>query len=211
MPWETRSFTVTNPALLTDDPASNTIVAALTAIEDEMGERQGWDRPPRLFTLRVLPGERVEAAFVPKRLWNPGDNHPADALWRRAGSLPPVPPIVLPGDAHQARVSALGFMFEGWGRPADEELPPHLAQLAQRGARVNHRLSSRQEVRIVHAIDLNQHAFQVGRNRGAQPRADALGRRGGHSEKGYGTIPAALARMMHAMRHRGRLFPGQPF
>ncbi|RLU82573.1 hypothetical protein CTZ27_30095 [Streptomyces griseocarneus] len=210
MPWETRSFTISSPTLLTDDPATNTVAAALTAIEDELGERQGWDRPAQLFTLRVLPGERVEAAFVPERLWNPGNNHPADALWRRAGSLPPVPPVVLPGDVHGARVSAVGFMFEGWGRPADTELPQRLTELAQRGARVNHMLPSRQEVRIVHALDLNQRAFHIVRTRGEQPRTDALGRRGGRSETAHGTIPAALGRIMHAMRHRGRLFPGQP-
>ncbi|WP_424892173.1 hypothetical protein [Streptomyces sp. XH2] len=210
MPWETHSFTISAPTLLTDDPATNTLAAALTAIEDELGERQGWDRPARLFTLRALPGGRVEAAFVPERLWNPGDDNPADALWRRAGALPPVPPIVLPGDVYGARVSAIGFMFEGWSRRADTELPEPLAQLAQRGARVNHMLPSSQEVRLVHAVDLNQRTFHIVRNRGEQPQVHAAGQRGGNSTEMQGVIPAALSRIMHAMRRRVRVFPGQP-
>jgi hypothetical protein len=209
MPWESRVLSVTAPLPLTSDPTANTIAAVLTTIEDQLGERRGWDRPAHLFTLRLLPGGQVEVAFASERLWNHRRVNPADALRRRANSLPRVPDIIQPGDMSQASVAAFGFMFEGWNRPAHAEMPEPLGVLHRMGTRVNHLLPDRQEVRVVHAVDLNQRTFHIVRPRGEQPHVSVAGQHD-DAPSADGTVPSALARIMHAVRRHHRVFPGQP-
>ncbi|MEU6350121.1 hypothetical protein ABZ896_12420 [Streptomyces sp. NPDC047072] len=198
MPWDSHVLSLPAPLPRTTDPSANIIAAALTEIEDQLGERQGWDRPSRLFTLRLLPGGQVEAAFTPERV---------DALQRRACALPPVPGLIQPSDPAQASVAAVGFIFEGWNRQAHAELPPHLMVLRRMGVRVNHLLPDSQEVRVVHAVDLNQRAFHVMRTRGKQPRVGIAGQRC-DAPNATGTVPSALARLMHAARRSDGVIPG---
>ncbi|MFI5987554.1 hypothetical protein ACIBEA_42670 [Streptomyces sp. NPDC051555] len=208
MSTEPKSFHFSAPIVSPDDPHANTIAAAIVGIEDQLGERRGWDRPTQLFTLRLLPGDLVETALYPQHLWCPGGFNPADALDKLAAPLPPVPDLLPPADAAQATVCAVGFMFEGWTRDSTVALPPHLARRAQRGERVNHLVSGRREIRIVHAVDLNQRVFHAVRTRGeAQSRMKNAGLRSTAKE---GIIPAAVARIMHAMRCGHRVLPGQP-
>lgn len=210
MPRKHRDFTVSAPIVSTDDPHANTIVAAVAAIESQCGQRGGWNKPSCLFTLRLMTGERVETALYPEALWAPDCVNPADALGRLGSSLPPVPDLLLPADAAQAPVCAVGFMFEGWMRDTTVPLPPHVKQLQQMGVRVNHLLPNRREVRIVHAVDLNQRAFHVTRFRGKQPQMRVAGNPLGNSGVPEGTVATALARIMHAMRNGERVIPGQP-
>ena len=57
--------------------------------------------------------------------------------------------------------------------------------------------SRRQEVRIVHAVDLNQRTFHIVRARGGQPHMSVAGREGAPELEG--TIPVALGRFVHAL------------
>lgn len=129
--------------------------------------------------------------------------NPADALKYHAEALPPVPPLLAPSEVHEDSVYAVGFMFEGWNKPKNVELPPKLRMLRDSGKRVNHLLRSRQEVRIVHAVDLNQRAFNIVRARGGQPRLSVAGQKGVRELEG--TIPVALGRFVHALNNH----PGQ--
>ncbi|WP_030390981.1 hypothetical protein [Streptomyces sp. NRRL S-241] len=178
-----------------NDPATGKVASVLTDIESRLGEQQGWDLPARLFLLRLRP-EGVEVAFLPEALWNPMDINPADALTLHAEALPPVPSLLVPGPVHEGSVFAVGLMFEGWSKPKGVELPPELRALRDSGERVNHLLPGRQEVRIVHAVDLNQRAFLIVRPRGGQPRLSVAGREGPLELEG--TIPVALGRFVHA-------------
>ncbi|MCL3999082.1 hypothetical protein [Streptomyces lavenduligriseus] len=178
------------------DPASDMIASVLTDIESRLGEQQGWDLPARLFMLRLRP-PRMEVEFIPEVLWNQMGINPADALAFHAETLPPVPPVFIPGEVSEDSVLAVGFMFEAWNKPKGVDLPPELRMLRDSGERVNHLLPSRQEVRIVHAVDLNQRTFLVVRVRGGQPRLSVAGREGALDLKG--TIPVALGRFVHAL------------
>lgn len=184
------------------DPASDMVASVLTDIEARLGEQQGWDRPPRLFMLSLRP-PRVEVEFIPEVVWNPTGINPADALMYHAEALPPVPPLLVPSEVHEDSVFAVGFMFEGWNKPTDVELPPELRMLRDSGERVNHLLPRRQEVRIVHAVDLNQRDFHIVRARGGQPRLSVAGQKGARELEG--TIPVALGRFVHALNNG----PGQ--
>ncbi|MEU1155541.1 hypothetical protein ABZ369_21350 [Streptomyces sp. NPDC005918] len=204
-----RDFTFSAPIVSADDPHANTIAAAIVAIEAQCGEREGWNRPSRLFTLRLLPGDRVETALYPEGIWNPGGLNPADALSGLSSSLPPVPDLLLPADASQAPVCAVGFMFEGWMRDTTVPLPPAVEGLRQMGVRVNHLLPNRREVRLVHAVDLNQRTFHVKRQRGGEADVRVAGGRDDAAGP-EGTVSVALARIMHAMRNGEQVIPGQP-
>ncbi|WP_331752153.1 hypothetical protein [Streptomyces sp. NBC_00829] len=204
-----RDFTFSAPIVSADDPHANTIAAAVVAIEAQWGEREGWNRPSHLFTLRLLPGERVETALYPEAIWTPDGVNPADALSGLSRSLPPVPDILLPADAAQAPVCAVGFMFEGWMRDTTVALPPEVERLRKMGMRVNHLLPNRREVRIVHAVDLNQRTFHVKRHRGGEADVRVAGLPD-HAAGPEGTISVALARIMHAMRNGEQVLPGQP-
>ncbi|MFE3559481.1 hypothetical protein ACFXKW_32195 [Streptomyces sp. NPDC059193] len=208
MSTESESFHFSAPIVSPDDPDANTIAAAIVGIEDQLGERQGWNRPAQLFTLRLLPGDLVETGLYPEHLWCPGGFNPIDALDQLAAPYPPVPDLLPPADAAQATVCAVGFMFETWTRDTRVALPPHLARRAQRGERVNHLAPTRREARTVHAVDLNQRVFHAVRARGeAQSRMKDPGLR---STSKVGAVPAAVARIMHAIRCGQRVLPGQP-
>jgi hypothetical protein len=172
------------------------VATVLTDIESRLGEHQGWDLPARLFMLSLRP-PRVDVEFIPEVVWNPLGINPADALGHHAEALPPVPPLLVPGEVHEDSVFAVGLMFEGWSRPKGVELPPELRVLRDGGERVNHLLPGRQEVRILHAVDLNQRAFLIVRPRGGQPRLSVAGRKGELELEG--TIPLALGRFVHAL------------
>ncbi|WP_327740445.1 hypothetical protein OG749_46015 (plasmid) [Streptomyces nojiriensis] len=180
-----------------DDSAADMVASTLTAIESQFGEEQGWDLPPRLFALRLQP-HGVMVDFIPETLWNPAGINPADALGHHAKALPPVPSLLAPGEALKNSVFAVGFMFEGWSKPKNVELPRELRTLRNSGARVLHLLPGRQEVRIVHAVDLNQRTFHMVRIRGGQPRLSVAGRKDALETEG--TIPDALGRFVHAFR-----------
>lgn len=201
-----RNLTASAPVVAGGDPHTNLITAAAVAIEDRYGEQEGWDRPSRLFTLRLLSAEAAKATLYPEAVWNPQNINPADALGRLGGSLAPVPAVLPPLDAAEAPVCAVGFMFEGWVRDPAATLPPHLEQLRQASERVNHLAPDRREVRIVHTIDLKQRAFHIVRHRGEQARTKAPG----DHQRAEGTVHDALARIMHAMVTGKRVLPGQP-
>ncbi|MFD9270587.1 hypothetical protein ACFWB1_20400 [Streptomyces goshikiensis] len=96
---------------------------------------------------------------------------------------------------HENSVFAGGFMFEGWTKPKNVELPWELRALRNSGERVLHLLPGCQEVRIVQAVDLNQSAFHVVRVRGGQPGLSVAGRK--DALEAEGTIPHALGRFVH--------------
>ncbi|WP_331731368.1 hypothetical protein [Streptomyces sp. NBC_00073] len=197
MSREPRILSASAPAQPSDDSAADMVASTLTAIESQLGEAQGWDLPPRLFALRLQPpGVRVD--FIPEALWNPAGINPADALGHHAETLPPVPPLLVPGVVHEDSVFAVGFMFEGWSKPKNVELPRELRTLRNCGERVLHLLPDRQEIRIVQAVDLNQRAFHMVRVRGGQPRLSVAGRKDALETEG--TIPDALSRFVHAFR-----------
>ncbi|MFD4611373.1 hypothetical protein ACFWOT_25460 [Streptomyces sp. NPDC058440] len=178
------------------DLASDMVASVLADIESRLGEQQGWDLPPRLFMLRLQP-PRVEVEFIPEVIWNPAGINPADALRHHAEALPPVPSLLVPSEVHEDSVFAVGFMFEGWNKPKNVQLPPELRMLRNSGERVNHLLPGRQEVRIVHAVDLNQRTFHIVRARGGKPHLSVAGREGAPELEG--TIPVALGRFVHAL------------
>ncbi|MBT1190278.1 hypothetical protein HET69_41510 [Streptomyces sp. CJ_13] len=197
MSREPRILSASAPAQPSDDSAADMVASTLTAIESQLGEAQGWDLPPRLFALRLQP-PGVMVDFIPEALWNPSGINPADALGHHAATLPPVPPLLVPGVVHEDSVFAVGFMFEGWSKPKNVELPRELRTLRNSGERVLHLLPGRQEIRIVQAVDLNQRAFHMVRVRGGQPRLSVAGRKDALETEG--TIPDALSRFVHAFR-----------
>ncbi|MFD8882211.1 hypothetical protein ACFV0H_06760 [Streptomyces erythrochromogenes] len=197
MSREPRILSASAPAQPSDDSAADMVASTLTAIESQLGEAQGWDLPPRLFALRLQP-PGVMVDFIPEALWNPAGINPADALGHHAETLPPVPPLLVPGVVHEDSVFAVGFMFEGWSKPKNVELPRELRTLRNCGERVLHLLPDRQEIRIVQAVDLNQRAFHMVRVRGGQPRLSVAGRKDALETEG--TIPDALSRFVHAFR-----------
>ncbi|WP_331728947.1 hypothetical protein OG592_42990 (plasmid) [Streptomyces avidinii] len=197
MSREPRILSASAPAQPSDDSAADMVASTLTAIESQLGEAQGWDLPPRLFALRLQP-PGVMVDFIPEALWNPAGINPADALGHHAETLPPVPPLLVPGVVHEDSVFAVGLMFEGWSKPKNVELPRELRTLRNCGERVLHLLPDRQEIRIVQAVDLNQRAFHMVRVRGGQPRLSVAGRKDALETEG--TIPDALSRFVHAFR-----------
>ncbi|MFE2271419.1 hypothetical protein ACFXB4_19500 [Streptomyces lavendulae] len=197
MSREPRILSASAPAQPSDDSAADMVASALTAIESQFGEEHGWDLPPRLFVLR-LQSHGVMVDFIPEALWNPAGINPADALGDHAETLPPVPPLLVPGVVHEDSVFAVGFMFEGWSKPRNVELPRELRMLRNSGARVLHLLPGREEVRIVQAVDLNQRTFHLVRVRGGQPLLSVAGRK--DALEAEGTIPDALSRFVHAFR-----------
>jgi hypothetical protein len=211
MRWETRKVPVKSPLSITDDPHADVLASALGVIEEREGERRGWNRPARLFALRMPDAGSVEMSLIPERLWNGLGRNPADGLWRIARLLPDVPDLVEPTSYMGEPMCAMGFLFEGWGRPTDLEMSEEEKRVRSLGLRYNHLLAERQEVRLLHAVDLSQDCFHIVRRRGDEPRINASAQRERSSlPEALGIIPEALSRIVHAIRTGRHVFPGQP-
>ncbi|MGY3677375.1 hypothetical protein [Streptomyces sp. TE33382] len=208
--WEKRTVLMpSKPLGLFQDDLADAMATALHAIEAREGERRGWDRPARLFTVHLesLDSRSIELRMVPTRSWNGRDINPADALINVARNLPHPPADLRRREYADSPVAGAALMFEGWARPNNREPTEYEQRAAELGMRVNHLAPDRVETRCVYGVDINQQQFHVFRTRGGEARvhssseADADG-----STKGSGRIPDALNRIVHALREGHHLF-----
>ncbi|WP_250305249.1 hypothetical protein [Streptomyces sp. A 4/2] len=200
--WEKR--TVLMPAAplgLCADKMADVMATALAAIEQREGERRGWGKPARLFTVHLadLDSRSIELRVVPARLWGAQVRNPADAIAHTARRLPAVPPAVKHRAYADAPMAGIAAMFEGWGRPADREPTEHEKRSNAQGWRVNHLAPDRIEARLVYAVDINQEEFYVRRRRGHRPQVLSTAQHD-QTTVGTGLVPLGLGRIAHALR-----------
>lgn len=206
--WERRTILMpATPLGLCEDKMADAMATALAAIEQREGERRGWDRPARLFTVHLadLDTRSIELRVVPGWLWGAQVRSPADAIARTARHLPSVPPAVEHRSYADAPVAGIAAMFEGWGRPADREPTEYEQRSIAQGRRVNHLAPDRIESRLVYAVDINQEEFYVRRRRGHQPQVLSTAQRD-QTTVGAGLAPLGLGRIAHALREGHPVF-----
>jgi hypothetical protein len=156
----------------TGDSERDGLLNAMRAVEAREGERRGWDQPPRLYTVHLhdIDSGTVALREVPRVLWRrPGTDNPADDLKILAALQPPPQRDAARmafADAPDG-ISAVALMFEGWASPVDE-IPDDLKARQAAGERVIHLMPQRQEVRSVHAVDINGYGYLLTRIRGEQ-------------------------------------------
>ncbi|WP_030230452.1 hypothetical protein [Streptomyces sp. NRRL S-350] len=200
--WEKRAVLMpATPLGLCEDKMADAMATALAAIEQREGERRGWDKPARLFTVHLadLDARSIELRIVPARLWGAQVRNPADAIGHTAQRLPAVPTAVEHRSYADAPVAGIAAMFEGWGRPADREPTEYEQRSNAQGRRVNHLAPDRIESRLVYAVDINQVEFYVRRCRGQQPHVLSTAQRD-QTTVGTGLVPLGLGRIAHALR-----------
>lgn len=200
--WEKRTVLMpSTPLNLCEDKMADAMATALAAIEEREGERRGWGKTARLFTVHLLDLDTrsIELRLVPARTWGALVLNPADALTHVARHLPAVPPGLERRPYADAPVAGIAMMSEAWGRPADRE-PTGAEQHANaQGLRVNHLAPDRIESRLVYCVDINQEEFYVCRRRGEEPRVLSTAQRD-QSTVGLGLVPSGLGRIAHALR-----------
>ncbi|MEU8759484.1 hypothetical protein [Streptomyces sp. NPDC048659] len=208
--WEKRTvFMPSKPLGLFQEDLADAMATALHAIEAREGERRGWDRPARLFTVHLasLDSRSIELRMVPTRSWNSRNINPADALINVARNLPDPPEGLRRREYADSPLAGAALMFEGWGRPNDRELTEYEQRAAELGLRVNHLAPDRTETRCVYGVDINQQQFHVFRARGEEARVYSSSEAGSDaSATGSGLIPHALNRIAHALREGHRPF-----
>ncbi|GAA2969823.1 hypothetical protein GCM10010519_01250 [Streptomyces lactacystinicus] len=208
--WEKRTVLMpSKPLGLFQDGLADAMATALHAIEAREGERRGWDRPARLFTVHLegVDSRSIELRMVPTRSWNGRDINPADALTSVARNLPHPPADLRRREYADSPVAGAALMFEGWGRPNDRALTEYEQRAAELGLRVNHLAPDRIETRCVYGVDINQQQFHVFRTRGEEARVySSSGPDSDASAAGSGRIPHALNRIVHALREGRQLF-----
>lgn len=208
--WEKRTVLMpSKPLGLFQDDLADAMATALHAIEAREGERRGWDRPARLFTVHLegVDSRSIELRMVPTRSWNGRDINPADALINVARNLPHPPDDLRRREYADSPVAGAALMFEGWSRPNDRELTAYEQRAAELGLRVNHLAPDRIETRCVYGVDINQQQFHVFRPRGEDAQVYSNSEPDGDgSTKGSGLIPHALNRIVHALREGHQLF-----
>lgn len=207
--WEKRTVLMpSKPLGLFQDDLTDAMATALHAIEAREGERRGWDRPARLFTVHLesVNSRSIELRMVPTRSWNGRDINPADALINIARNLPHPPADLRRREYADSPVAGAALMFEGWSRPNDRELTEYEQRAAKLGLRVNHLAPDRIETRCIYGVDINQQQFHVFRPRGEDAQVYSNSEPDGGSTKGSGLIPHALNRIVHALREGHQLF-----
>jgi hypothetical protein len=157
---------------VTGDRERDGLICAMRAVERREGERLGWDKPARLWTLHLadIDSGAVEIRPVPARAWRQGAGNPVDDLVMTARRMP-VPPADLAAlafaDARDG-IAAAALMSEGW------TVPPELVSAEEEAARAagqrTHAASEhRIEIRTVTAVDINGHGYVLSRLRGREP------------------------------------------
>ncbi|MEU6405314.1 hypothetical protein [Streptomyces sp. NPDC046985] len=208
--WEKRTVLMpSSPLGLCRDKLADAMATALHAVEAREGERRGWDRPARLFTMHLadIDSHSIELRVVPTLMWNSWGINPADALTRLAGHLPDPPAEPRRREYADSPITGAALMFEGWGRPGDRELTESEQRKVERGMRINHLAADRIETRCVYAADINQHQFHVFRVRGEEARVYSSAKLAADTAtSGSGRIPDALNRIVHALREGRRVF-----
>ncbi|MFE9424306.1 hypothetical protein ACFYNO_15210 [Kitasatospora sp. NPDC006697] len=208
--WEKRTVLMpSKPLGLFQDDLADAMATALHAIEAREGERRGWDRPARLFTVHLesIDSRSIELRMVPTRSWNGRDINPADALVNIARNLPHPPTGLRRRDYADSPVAGAALMFEGWARPNNRALTEYEQRAAELGLRVNHLAPDRVETRCVYGVDINQQQFHVFRARGEEPQVYSSSEPDSDaSAAGSGRIPHALNRIVHALREGHRVF-----
>ncbi|MCM2431000.1 hypothetical protein [Streptomyces sp. RKAG337] len=208
--WEKRTVLMPHKPLgLCEDKLADAMATALYAIEAREGERRGWDRPARLFTVHLADhsSRSIELRVIPARAWNSRDINPADALTSVARNLPQVPADLHRREYADSPVAGAALMFEGWGRPGDREATEYERRAGEMGMRVNHLAPDRIESRCVYGVDINQQQIHVFRTRGEKARVYSSAVPGSdRPASGSGRIPDALNRIVHALREGRSLF-----
>lgn len=154
---------------VTGVPERDALICAMGAIEQREGERRGWDKGPRAFTMHLanMDSRTVEMRELPRRAWAHGLTNPADEIERTAAGLaqpPDVRPDMAFADAPDG-IAAVAFMVEGWGVPQDlDRAEDQVARAA--GKRTLHTNPDRWEVRTVNAVDINGWGYVLMRVRG---------------------------------------------
>jgi hypothetical protein len=194
---------------VTGVPERDALICAMGAIEQREGERRGWDKPPRAFTMHLanMDSRTVEMRELPRRAWAHGLNNPADEIERTAAGLPQ-PPAVRPdmsfADAPDG-IAAVAFMVEGWGVPQNlERLEDQVARAA--GRRNLHTNPDRWEIRTVNAVDINGWGYVLMRIRGQGLTPVTLVDRElmlAPANAGPGKVARSLFRMAWAARTQG--------
>lgn len=170
---ERKKIVVRDWRTFTGEPERDGLINAMRAIEAREGERLGWDKPARLYTVHLhdIDSGAVELRPIPGVVWRCGRDNPADDLMTLAYRLPP-PPRDLPSmrfaDAPDG-IAAVAFMTEGWGANLDELSAEQLARNAA-GQRVIHEMATRVEIRAITAVDINGYGYHVMRFRGQELR-----------------------------------------
>ncbi|MFE9424307.1 hypothetical protein ACFYNO_15215 [Kitasatospora sp. NPDC006697] len=206
--WEKRTVLMpTTPLGLCADKMADAMATALAAIEQREGERRGWGKPARLFTVHLadLDTRSIELRVVPARLWGAQVRNTADAITHTARRLPAVPIKVKHRSYADAPVAGIAAMFEGWDRPADREPTEYEKRSNAQGQRVNHLTPDRIESRLVYAVDINQEEFYVRRRRGHQPQVLSTAQHD-QTTVGAGLVPLGLGRIAHALREGRPVF-----
>lgn len=189
---------------VTGDTDRDALICAMLAVERREGERLGWDKPPRLWTFHLhdMNTRAVEIRKVPSRAWLRGKDNPVDDLTATATSMPR-PPSELPllrwsdvGDG----LAAVAFMYEAWAAPMNSFTPEQMQQM-EAGERLSEYSDQRREMRGVVAVDINNRAYILNRNRGEEPTLMTEGLDTEHSEMFQrGRAPQALRRIAYAAR-----------
>ncbi len=157
---------------VTGDHERDGLICAIGAVERREGERLGWDKPARLWTLHLadIDLRAVEIRPVPLRVWRQGASNPVEDLVMSARRLtaPPTGLSTLAYADAPGGIAAAAFMTEGW------TVPPELVTAQERAARAGgqrtHAASAhRIEVRTVTAVDINGHGYLLTRFRGREP------------------------------------------
>ena len=157
---------------VTGDHERDGLICAIRAVERREGERLGWDKPARLWTLHLadIDLRAVEIRPVPTRVWRQGATNPVEDLVMTARQLN-APPADLPALAYAdapGGIAAAAFMTEGWTVPP--ELVTAQEHTARAGGQRTHAASAhRVEVRTVTAVDINGHGSILTRVRGREP------------------------------------------
>lgn len=157
---------------VTGDRERDGLICAMRAVERREGERLGWDKPARLWTLHLadIDSGAVEIRPVPARAWRRGAGNPVDDLVMTAGRMPVPPPDLAPlafADAGDG-IAAAALMSEGWTVPP--ELVTEQEEAARAAGQRTHAASPhRIEIRTVTAVDINGHGYVLSRLRGREP------------------------------------------
>ena len=157
---------------VTGDRERDALICALRAVERREGERLGWDKPARLWTLHLadIDSDAVEIRPVPRPAWRRGGGNPVDDLVMTAGGMR-VPPTDLARLAYADApdgIAAVASMTEGWTVPPEHVTEAeHAARDA--GQRTHATNPHRIEVRTVTAVDINGHGYVLTRLRDRDP------------------------------------------
>ncbi|MFI7467512.1 hypothetical protein [Nonomuraea sp. NPDC049646] len=193
--WDRHQVQVRDVEPVTGHLERDTLLAALVSVEARLGERRGWNQPPRLWTLHLphLGQARIDLYVIPRRLWNPR-GHPVDDLLTYAARMPRPRdglPVVDFADS-PGGFCGLAMMTEGYGVD-QEHLTAQEMDRARAGERVALNHPDRAEIRCVTAVDINAYTYHVQRFRGQEPTRRVL-------DNGRGRVPSALGRITAALR-----------